>query len=141
MYVTDLNGTAPKLILADAGSRAGASPDGESVIAFHNGKRLIQSTAGKETREIPGIPATQFPIAWGSDAQRVFTQELNATGASLYRIDLGTGRSELWQTIKPKDQVGLGAMKNPVSITPDGRWMVYAYGNHSGQLFVSDSLK
>ena len=141
MYATDSNGAAPKLILADAGSRAGASPDGESVIATHNGKRFIQSTVGKEAREIPGIPSTQFSIAWGSDAQHLFTQELNATGANLYKIDLETGRSELWQTIRPKDQIGLGAMKNPVSITPDGRWMVYAYGNHSGQLYVSESLK
>lgn len=83
----------------------------------------------------------QFPIAWAGDAQHIFTQELNATSATIYKVDLGTGRSELWQTIKPKDQVGLRQMNNAVAITPDGRWMAYQYGTQIGQLYVSDTLK
>jgi hypothetical protein len=32
------------------------------------------------------------------------------------------------QTIKPKDQMGLRPMFNPVAITPDGKWMACTFG-------------
>ncbi|MDP9146027.1 MAG: serine/threonine-protein kinase [Acidobacteriota bacterium] len=141
LFVTDANGATPKMIMADARGRTGVSPDGDSLLAFQNGKRVIQSTAGKETREISKLPDGQFPIAWATDSQHIFTQEPNATGVTIYKVDLGTGQSELWQTIKPKEQIGLRLMVSPVSITPDGRWMAYHYGTQLGQLYVSDSLK
>jgi hypothetical protein len=60
---------------------------------------------------------------------------------NLGRLDLKTGKVEPWQTIKPKDQVGLRVMYNPVAITPDGTWMAYPHGNELDQLYVSDGLK
>jgi hypothetical protein len=60
---------------------------------------------------------------------------------SIGRLDLKTGKLEPWQVIKPKDQIGLRANNNSVAITPDGKWMAYAYGNELDQLYVSDGLK
>ena len=83
----------------------------------------------------------QRPIAWGTDGSQIFTQENETYGVNLGRLDLKTGKVEPWQTIKPKDQVGLRVMYNPVAITPDGKWMAYTYGNELDQLYVSDGLK
>ena len=63
------------------------------------------------------------------------------TQASQPLSDLQTGRSELWQVIKPKDQVALRPMVNAVAITPDSRWMAYQYGTRVSQLYVSETLK
>jgi hypothetical protein len=56
-------------------------------------------------------------------------------------MDVETGKRELWQVIHPKPQVGLRLMANPTPITPDGRWMAFAYGTDLGQLYRSDKLK
>lgn len=141
LYVTDTKGTAPKMIMADARGRVGASPDGGSILALQNGKRIVQSTTNGEATELPPLAPGQFPISWAGDGQHIFTQEVTATGANLYKVDLKTGHPELWQVIKPKDQIGLRAMTNAVAITQDGRWMAYQYGTQVGQLYVSDSLQ
>jgi hypothetical protein len=132
LYVTDGNGTIPKMIMADARGRVGASPDGQSILAIQNGKRVVHSTAGSESKEMLPLLQGQFPISWASDGQHMFTQELTATGVNPYKVDLQTGRSELWQSIKPKDQIGLRAMANSVAITHDGRWLAYQYGSQVG---------
>ena len=147
VYVTDTNATPPRAIVenenldAIAGNRAGVSPDGAWIITEVGGKRVLHSTTGPETKEMPQPAAGQEPVAWGSDADQLFLQESAPYGANLFRLNLKTGKLEPWQTIKPRDQSGLRAMRNPVAITPDGKWIAYAYGNELDQLYVSDGLK
>jgi hypothetical protein len=92
-------------------------------------------------KDAPKFPAAQRAIAWSSDAEHFFTQAADLSGVQLARVDLKTGKSEPWQTIQPKDQVGLRPMSNPVAITPDGKWMAYYYVNELDQLYISDGLK
>lgn len=145
-YVTDRQGTKPKLIVnTDAfvqtlAGRAGISPDGKWVIGQRNGKRFLQSVASDESKPFPDAPATQETIAW-SDSSHVFLQENEPWGVNINRLDLQTGKLELWQTIKPKEQIGLRPMTNPVAITADGKWMAYTYGNTLDQLYETEGLK
>jgi Tol biopolymer transport system component len=141
IYVTDIHGMPPKLIVERAFGRAGVSPDGAWISCQHDGKILLQSTTNGESKELANLPGELKPIAWGSDAQHLFTQKSETYGVTLARVDLKTGKVEPWQTIKPKDQIGLRWMVSPVAITPDGKWMAYAYGNELDQLYVSDGLK
>lgn len=141
MYITDTKGATPKLILQRAFGRAGVSPDGAWVACEQDGKRFIQSTTSGESKQLPQLSPGQRPIAWGSDRDHIFVQKNESYGVNLARVDLKTGKQEPWQTIKAKDQVGLRPMGNPVAITPDGKWMVYAYTNELDQLYVSDGLK
>jgi hypothetical protein len=141
MYETDAKGTPPKLIGEGGFGRAGASPDGAWVVFQKAGKLMLKKIAGGEPTELPNVPATVIPIAWGIDAQHVFMQEGQQNETRIGRLDLKTGKIEPWQVIRPKDQVGLRANNNPVAITSDGKWMAYAYGNELDQLYVSDGLK
>jgi hypothetical protein len=68
-------------------------------------------------------------------------QENQQNEVRIGRLDLKTGKIEPWQVIRPKDQIGLRANNNPIAITPDGKWMAYAYGNELDQLYVTDGLK
>ncbi len=129
IYVADIIGTPPKLIVERAFGRAGISPDGAWIICLHDGKRLLQSTTNGESKEIAKLPGDLRPIAWGRDADHIFTQKSDTYGANLARVDLKTGKVEPWQTIKSMNQIGLRPMVNPVAITPDGKWMAYAYEN------------
>ena len=92
------------------------------------------------SRPIPSLQGREFPIGWTSDSKHIFTQVPTPTGLTINRVDLNSGQRELWQMIKPKDQVGLNPLATPIAITPDGHWMAYHYGT-PGQLYRSDSLK
>ena len=141
LYLTDRKGTQPKEIAEGALGRAGPSPDGAWAIYQRGAKTLLQPIAGGGPKELSNISAAQIPIAWGTDADHLFLQENQQNEVRIGRLDLKTGKIEPWQVIRPKDQIGLRANNNPIAITPDGKWMAYAYGNELDQLYVTDGLK
>lgn len=141
-YITDENGSAPKLVWpGDGAGDARVAPDGQHFFVLEKGAWAVRSIAAGSNRPIPSIQGREFPIGWTSDSKHIFTQISTPTGLTINKIDLNSGQRELWQMIKPKDQVGLNPLSTPIAITPDGRWMAYHYGTQLGQLYRSDNLK
>jgi hypothetical protein len=141
LYITDADGSTPKLVTPDTFDLSGVASDGHSLMVLHDATWVIQSTEEKSAKPVAGMQPGEFPIAWASDANHVFTRVLSAAGLNIYKIDLDTGQRELWQVVKPKDQVGLRPMVSPMAVTPDGRWIAVAYSTQLGQLYRSDNLK
>jgi Tol biopolymer transport system component len=140
LYLTDVNGSTPKLVSPAGAIEPGVAPDGHSVLAFQNGAPVIQSIQDGSTKPVVGIQAGDIPIGWASDTS-AFVAAANPTGLSIYKVDIVAGRRDLWQEVKPKDQVGLRPMVAPTAITPDGRWIAFTYSTQLGQLYRSDTLK
>jgi len=141
LYVTDVNGATPKLVSPDGFVEPGVAPDGHSLLILRKGAWVIVPIPDGGTKPAAGLQTGDFPIAWASDPEHVFVQVNGATGFSIYKIDLVSGGRELWQTVTPKDQVGLRLTSSPSAITPDGRWLAFTFGTQLGQLYLSDSLK
>ncbi len=57
----------------------------------------------------------------------------------VYRLDLATGRRELWKEFMP-DPAGIFEVL-PLVITPDGKSYAYTYGRQFSDLFLVDGLK
>jgi Tol biopolymer transport system component len=140
-YLTDINGSPPKLIGVDTSDPSGVAPDGSTVVVLQNGTWAVAKIGESETKPLPWIQANEVPIAWTSDSTHIFTQIPTNTGAEIYRLDIVSGHRELWQSVKPPDQVGLRPMAIPTAITPDGRWMVVNLTTQLGKLYRSDNLK
>ena len=143
LFITDRKGSPPKLLTAIADRvLPEASLDGTSVlVASPQGFMGVFSIAANTTKPIPGLDPHESVVAFASDTQHVFTQLSTPTGLNVYKLDLDSGARELWQTITPKDQIGLRPMVADIAITPDGRWMSYAYRTQVSQLYRSDNLK
>jgi len=141
LYLTDVNGSTPKLLTSEDFSGTSVAPDGQSFVVQQKNAWVVYSIQGNSTKPVPGLQAGEFPIAWSSDAKHVFTQATSATSLTINRIDLDSGRKELWQVLTPKDQVGLRPVSSPTSITPDGRWIAFTYSTQLGQLYSSETLK
>jgi eukaryotic-like serine/threonine-protein kinase len=147
LFLVDRNGSAPKEVSGERGLGPGlavglgVAPDGHSSFAGHPGAWSIFSIETTGSKPVLGLETTERPAAWAADSQHIFTQVANPTGLTLYKLDLRSGKHELWQVLKPKDQVGLRPMIFPTGITPDGGRMVVAYGTQLGQLYRSDTLK
>ncbi len=141
LYVTDVSGATPKMVSSGFTVWAGASLDGKSIYTMQNGGWVVISVADGSAKPIPGVQNPEYPIAFASDANHVFTQKPNETGLTIYKIDVDTGSREVWQVIKPKEQIGLAPMSLPTGITPDGKWLAFTYGADLGEIYRTDTLK
>jgi eukaryotic-like serine/threonine-protein kinase len=141
VYVTDLNGSTPKMISPDASPWSEIAPDGNSVSLLQKSGWVIVSIPTGTAKAMPSLQPGEFPVAWAADSKHVFTQAGTATGANIFKLDVDSGKRDLWQVITPRDQLGLRPMSVPVSITPDGRWMSFVYRTQLGQLYRSDTLR
>jgi Tol biopolymer transport system component len=143
VFVTDVNGATPKLISPGDAPWGAVAPDGKSFVQGQHkgGTVVIHSLSDDSSRPLPGVQPGEGTIGWSADSKNVFVQVTTATGINIYKVDVTSGRRELWQTITPKNAVGLRPMVIPSSITPDGRWMAYAYRTQLGQLYRSDTLR
>ena len=143
LFITDRHGAQPKFLSPTTPVvRPEVSSDGNSVLVGDaEGHIGVFTLATSTFKLIPGMLPKESVAAWTSDPQRVFTQLQTPTGLSIYKLDLTSGKRELWQAIVPKDQVGLRPITNEIAITPDGHWMAYAYRTQLSQLYRSDTLK
>jgi hypothetical protein len=136
-----VDGSTPKRLSPGDAPYAAVAPDGQSFISTVDRKAfVIRSLSDGSSKPIPGIQDGEQPIGW-ADSKHVFVQPPTATGQNIYKLDIESGRRELWQAITPKDATGLRPMNVPIAITPDGRWMAFGWRTQLGQLYSSDTLK
>jgi hypothetical protein len=141
VYLTDVDGSTPKRLSPGDAPYAAVAPDGQSFISTVDREAfVIRSLSDGSSKPIPGIQDGEQPIGW-ADSKHVFVQPPTATGQNIYKLDIESGRRELWQAITPKDATGLRPMNVPIAITPDGRWMAFGWRTQLGQLYSSDTLK
>src|SRR5580692_3079416 len=141
VYLTDVDGSTPKRLSPGDAPYAAVAPDGQSFISTVDREAfVIRSLSDGSSKPIPGIQDGEQPIGW-ADSKHVFVQPPTATGQNIYKLDIESGRRELWQAITPKDATGLRPMNVPIAVTPDGRWMAFGWRTQLGQLYSSDTLK
>jgi eukaryotic-like serine/threonine-protein kinase len=141
VYITDVKGTTPKLVSPGFSPWGGIAPDGKSFLLVTRGALVIRSLSDDSSTPVPGMQPGERAIGWAADLKSLFVQVPTDTGLNIYKLDITSGRRELWQAITPKNTVGLRPTIIPAAITPDGRWIAYAYRTQLGQLYRSDSLK
>jgi len=139
-YLTDVDGSTPKRLVSGEFTWRSVAPDQQSFIVDLNGTFVIHSLSDASSKPIPGIQPEEFPIGW-ADSKHVFVQATTASGLTISKVDVESGKRERWQTITPKDATGLRPMRTPTGITPDGRWMAFGCRTQLGQLYRSDTLK
>ena len=141
LFLTDVDGTTPKLLTNAPHRLSWIAPDGQSLLHRQDKLLSVYSIPANTSKPIPGIQPDEIPIGWASDGKSIFTQAETGTGLKLYRVNVESGQRELWQELKPAEQIGLRPMTTPTAITPDGRWIAFTYSTQLGQLYQSDSLK
>src|SRR5579862_7637698 len=128
LYETDVRGTMPKMVSPGFTVWAGVSADSKSIYTMLNDGWVVKNLADGSTKVIPGIHNPEYPISFAEDTKHLFTQMPNETGITIYKVDADTGAREVWQVIKPKEQIGLAPISLPTGITPNGKWIAFTYG-------------
>ncbi len=143
LYVQDVNGSPAKAITGEGvnASLMAISPDGKQIaLVGADQKPSLLTVDSGELRPIPGLDAGDAPIAWTSDGRSLFVYRLGEVPTTVNKLDLATGRKQLWKQLAPPDVSGVTDISS-VLITPDGNNYVYEYGRTLSDLYLVNDLK
>ncbi len=145
LYVREVEGGRARAITPE-GIRSyfngnALSPDGKLVTAIDpQGRAVLYPVAGGEPRPIPGIAAGELPVRWSGATSLFVVSRPGELPATISRLDLATGRRELWKQLTPLDPAGVFSI-DPVLITPDGKAYVYSYRRMLSELYLVEGLR
>jgi Tol biopolymer transport system component len=102
----------------------------------------LRSLDGGETRPAPWIGNEEHVIAWSPDGGHAFVVGSFQPPFRVFRVDVATGRRELWLDTSPPDPAGVVRFRySQTALTPDGRYYAYAYFRTLSDLFLVKDLR
>ena len=120
------------------------SPNGEFVATRleKEDKILLVSLDGQGLRAAPATLPGEEPLQWSDDGRWLYVDRPKESHRKhVYRIELATGRRELWKEIAPEDPAGVLAAQF-VTLTPDGRSYAYQVSRAvTSDLYLVEGLK
>jgi eukaryotic-like serine/threonine-protein kinase len=145
LYVQALDGGKPRPISPE-GIRAGlpgiaVSPDGKWVAVLGpDRKATLYSAADGAARPVAGAAEDEFPVRFGADGKSLYTWKRGELPARVVRVDLESGRREVWKELMPLDPAGVERISNVV-VAPEAHAYAYAFARVLSDLFVVEGLK
>jgi Tol biopolymer transport system component len=137
----------------EAGAARPVTPEGVTArLVSPDGKFLLIETAGQgfglapldgggPSEPIRGLEPTDYPLRWAADGRSLFiASSKDFFPARVYRLDLATGRREIWKEFLPGDPTGIRSI-GPASISADGKTILFGYSHTLSDLYVAEGLR
>jgi Tol biopolymer transport system component len=93
-------------------------------------------------RPVPAAAVGDVPIQWSTDGRSIYMRraaDSDDRKVRIFRVDLETGRWEVWKEIAPAETAGTSV--GGVFMTPDGKSYAYAVSRDLSQLYLVEGLK
>jgi len=117
------------------------SPDGSLVAARDaEGRSALYPLQGGEPQPLPELDEGDYPFAWSADGRTLYAFRHGESPCTVYRLELGTRRKDVWKVLGPADPTGV-PHSGRVQITPDASSYAYGHIRHLSELFLVDGLK
>jgi serine/threonine protein kinase/dipeptidyl aminopeptidase/acylaminoacyl peptidase len=143
LYLLDSLDAAPRA-LSPLGYRAPTrciSPDGKlAAVVGPDKRRYLYPLAGGEPSPIPGIEEDETPIGWTASGQYLYVYKRGLYPARIFRLDVATGKRDLWKELTPPDPAGISNVAPP-AIAADGKTYAYSYNRILSDLFLAEGVK
>jgi Tol biopolymer transport system component len=143
VYVQGLDGGAARPVTPEGVAARLVSPDGKSLLTETAGQGfgLAPLDGGGPSVPIRGLELTDDPLRWTDDGRSLFlSSSKDAFPARVYRLDLATGRRELWKEFMPSDPTGITNI-GPSAISADGKTILFGYSHTLSDLYVAEGLR
>jgi eukaryotic-like serine/threonine-protein kinase len=149
-YVQDLETGDLRAIGPEGLSCQVLSPDGiEAACEGPRHEGVICSVRDGTLRPIPGFETgREDPLLWASDRRFLFVgpnaparAAAQVTAPKVFRLDLTTGRRDLWHEFIPPDRAALSPGLWSLAMTPDGGAYAYSFQNAPSDLYLVTGLK
>ncbi len=137
-YVQDVTGGPPRAFAQDLVPELSlpVSPD-DRWVARHTaggGIRLF-GVDGKETRDVAGGAPGEGIVQFTADGKSLFVTNHFASHARIFKLEIATGKRELWKDLTPADPAGVVLIQS-IRITPDERAYIYGCFRVLSNLYV-----
>ena len=147
MYLQDLAGGPPRAVTPVITVKSYyfethlVSPDGKFLVARDtNGKAKLYPLAGGAPQDVAGLMPDDVWITWSKDGKQAYVFHDEKTSATVYRLDLTTGKRQLVAKLAPADTAGVTSISN-VLYTSDGKAYAYADTQELSELFMATGVK
>jgi Tol biopolymer transport system component len=140
-WLVDEGGSRPRKLDAGAlGSRA-VSPDGKTLAARTAPDAIsIIPLAGGPTRAIRVGDPHLGVGRWSADGRSLFLARGGSWPCEIHRLDLATGKTELWKQASPPDATGMVWCAG-ILPSADGESYVYVANRSLASLIVAEGLR
>ena len=123
-------------------SAKSVSPDQKYVTVEDGHKLNLFPLAGGALRPIADMEPGESVIRWSGDGKFLFLRkatESSPSSLTILRLNVATGRKEVWKELKTLDPVGVQI--GSVVMTPDGKWYAYSYQRDISTLYLGEGLR
>jgi Tol biopolymer transport system component len=142
-YVQDLQGGKARAVSPEGVEvfAVTISPDGERIAAIGpDGETWLYPVAGGRPERAPGVQPGEGPICWSRDGRSLYVQDRTSVPVRLFRVDLATGRREIWKEVSPSDTSGLVGVFG-LRAAPEIGAYAYTYGRILSDLYVASGIR
>jgi serine/threonine protein kinase len=115
------------------------SPDGTLILAADS-KGAICSVPidGGERRTLPWLDGVTELVQWSADGRALYVRHGTGERVRVERMDLETGRRELWRELAPDPSSGAAVL--PLVMTADARAYAYTNARNASELYLVTGL-
>ena len=110
------------------------------LAAFKDDVVALYPLNGGEPRTLDDVPASMAVIRFTPDGRFLYVKEDFGRSARIHRVDIDTGRRELWRTIGPSDPSGLDVIY-AIQISDDGESYYYSFSRTISDLYLVEGLR
>jgi dipeptidyl aminopeptidase/acylaminoacyl peptidase len=144
VYLLDVESGRLRPLLGDVTLPENAvTHDGRHFLGSDQGRWFLYAADGGEPRPLPHLEPEDTPLQWSADGRAVFVRRGGRNDAppiAIERIDVATGKRTPWQTLVPRDPVGIIRV-HPVLLQPDGSAYCYTYQRLRSDIYLVDGLR
>jgi len=115
------------------------TPDGKFVFGFSDSVALYPVDGQGPPRPVPGIHPGETIFSVLPDGRAALVGLLFGYAVDVMRVDLASGRRELFKKIGPSDPAGV--LLVDALFTPDGQYYAYSCFNGLSQLYLVEGLR
>ena len=141
LYLRDFSGGKPRAVSPEGYTAVGVTaPDGKwTVVTGPDRRRYLYPIAGGEPTPVPGLEPNDRATQRSADGRFLYVSRRGEIPSKVYRLDVATGRRELWRTLMPADGSGVnGLTPGP---TPSGDAYVYNYIRTLSDLYLVEGVR
>ncbi|MEX0881198.1 MAG: protein kinase [Thermoanaerobaculia bacterium] len=141
LFTQAVAGGKPRALTPEGYQGTGiTSPDGKwTVVTGPDRRRYLYPIAGGEPVPVPGLDEEDAIDQRSADGRALYIHRRGETPSKVYRLDLATGRKELWRTLMPADAAGVSSI-GPAP-APNGESYVYGYFRMLSDLYLVEGVR
>jgi Tol biopolymer transport system component len=139
IYVQAIHSGSARPISPEGVSGFVPTADGKFVFGSSDSVALYPVDGQGASRPVPGIHPNETIFSVSPDGRSALVGVLGGYSVDVMRVDLASGRRELFKSIGPADPAGVALVD--AAWTPDGKYYAYSCFNALSQLYLVEGLR